>query len=103
MPLTIRAHSGGGRGVIRLEGVEDSADAEKVKFLLQADDSGKAIGFTMATWDIYLCDFDGNKLQPEVPLADRAAVAPWAPSTTVNVFVQLKPGMGESQGDGQLG
>ncbi len=101
MPLTIRAHSGGGRGVIRMEDVPDDADAERIKFLLERTPSAPAIGFAMGTWDVFLCNAAGAKLEPHAALADGDAIAPRAPGSTVNVWVEPKPGAaGELWGPG---
>ena len=88
MSFTVRAHVGGGFGVIRMEGVEGDADAEKVMFLLEDRPSARGIGFAMATWSIYLATAAGEKQGDPLPFNHQFAPA----GSIVNVWVEPKPG-----------
>ena len=44
----------------------DSIRADELKVLIQADPSGKAIGFAVVTWGIFLADNEGKKSGDEL-------------------------------------
>lgn len=82
------------------------APTEDVAVLVQADESGKAVGFTMATCNLFLLDTAGAKhpLDPEAVFpAAPGNPAPPAAGSTVSVWIET-PASGEPWGpDGRLG
>jgi hypothetical protein len=65
---------------------------------VQADESGKAVGFTAATCNIFLLEAAGAKhaLDPEAVLpAAPGSAAPPAAGSTVNVWIDTPAAAGE--------
>ena len=87
---------------ILIEGVQVGASTLKVKARVEASESGKAVGFKMATCGIFLLDTAGAKHPLEPGAAFPAAPgnpAPPAAGSTVNVWIET-PAAGEPWGPG---
>jgi hypothetical protein len=79
--------------------------AEDVAARVQADESGKAVGFKVATCSIFLLDAAGahHPMDPEAAFpAAPGNPAPPAAGSTVNVWIET-PAPGEALGAWQLG
>ena len=85
-----------------VEGVEDGASTLVVKARVQASKSGEAVGFKMATCNIFLLDAAGAKHPLVLEAAFPAAPgnpSPPAAGSTVHVWIET-PAAGEPWGPG---